>query len=253
MKILLLGRGVIAKKCIIKLYENGLGNKICGMIGDYEMKKIAQKNKLDSNKIKQVSLKKRNEKNIDELIKLLKPDLIFSIQYPWIISSSIIKKLEGKIFNLHNAKLPDYRGHNSISHEILNQEKYHFATIHKIDEKVDMGEVYFEAKIKIHPQYTAYDLWLNSHTICVKIFFEFVKSLKVGIEFLSCKKISKKGRYYKKHEIISLKEIKNPLDKKEIELKYKAFNFPPHEPAFFKIDKTKIYLTSSFDKNLFYN
>lgn len=249
MKILLIGRGVIAKKCLIELYQNDLGSILCGMIGDNEMKKICLNNKLEFGKIKEVSSEKRNENYIEELIEICQPDLLFSIQYPWIISASIIDKVGGKIFNLHNAKLPDYRGHNSISHEILNQEKFHFSTIHKIDKKIDMGEIYSEAKIRILPEYTAYDLWLNSHRICVKIFYEFIKSLKDGKEFGLSKKIYKKGRYYKKNGIMSLKEIKDPGNKKEIELKFKAFNFPPHEPAYIMLEKTKIYLSQNFYNN----
>ena len=57
-----------------------------------------------------------------------------SIQYPYKISSEIIKIMRGNIFNIHNAKLPDYRGHNCLSGEILNNEKIHFTTFHKITE-----------------------------------------------------------------------------------------------------------------------
>ena len=57
--------------------------------------------------------------------------------------------MDGEIYNLHNAKLPEYRDHNTISHEILNEEKFHYSTIHKIDKNIDIGIICAEDKILI--------------------------------------------------------------------------------------------------------
>ncbi len=248
MKILLIGRGIIAKKCLIELYKKDYGNFICSLIGDDEMIKIAKANGLESFKIKKVSYSKRNENFIHELINSTSPEIVFSIQYPWIISSDVIEKMNGQIYNLHNAKLPNYRGHNSISHEILNEEKFHFSTIHKIEKKVDLGLIYFEEKIRITSELNAYRLWLNSHKTCMKIFFKFLQRLKSKKQFDIIKEINEPGRYYKKNEIIDLKHVKDPSNLKEINLKIRAFNFPPHEPAYLLINKTKIYLSLNYDK-----
>tara|TARA_B100000963_G_C22626915_1_gene672852 strand:- start:2572 stop:3333 length:762 start_codon:yes stop_codon:yes gene_type:complete len=247
MNILFIGKGLIAKKCLVKLYENDLGNYLCGILGDNGMINLALKNNLDSRVIKEVSIVERNEKFIEELIAIAKPDLIFSIQYPWIISSSIIKKMDGEIYNLHNAKLPEYRGHNTISHEILNEEKFHYSTIHKIDKNIDMGIICAEDKILINSEYSAYDLWLSSHKICTKIFIEFIQILIQGKNFDIHRKILKRGKYYGKMEINNLKQIKDFNDKKEIFLKSKAFYFPPHEPAYIVLDNLKIYMSLKYN------
>ena len=63
------------------------------------------------------------------------------------LPSSNVFEAWQKIINLHNAKLPDYRGHNSISHEILNGETKHTTTIHKIAKEVDRGEILLEKEI----------------------------------------------------------------------------------------------------------
>ena len=53
--------------------------------------------------------------------------------------------MKNQIYNLHNAKLPEYRGHNDL-YEIINKEKYHYSTIHKINSKIDL-EIVYEDKI----------------------------------------------------------------------------------------------------------
>ena len=47
-------------------------------------------------------------------------DLILSIQYNWVVATETIDLVKGRAFNLHNARLPDYKGYNSISHAIAN-------------------------------------------------------------------------------------------------------------------------------------
>ena len=71
------------------------------------------------NNIKFISNEKKNENEIIDSIKEHKINLIISVQHCWIFSDKILKSVNGNAYNLHNAKLPDYKGYNTINHAIL--------------------------------------------------------------------------------------------------------------------------------------
>ena len=66
---------------------------------------------------------KQNEDDIYECILHNKINTIISVQHCWILSEKILKTVDGNAFNLHNAKLPKYKGNNIFTHIILNGEK----------------------------------------------------------------------------------------------------------------------------------
>ena len=161
----------------MKLLSNIDKNLLCGICGDSEINYANYNFPKKLIKLK-ISLQKKDEKPLANLINESNPNLILSIQYPWIISSKIIKRMKNQIYNLHNAKLPEYRGHNTISYEIINKKKYHYSTIHKINSEIDLGEIVYEDKILIRKNWTAFDLWKNSHKTCINIFKKFIDSIK---------------------------------------------------------------------------
>ena len=91
--------------------------------------------------------------------------------------------MSGKILNLHNAKLPDYRGHNSISFEILNREVEHTTTLHWVDIEVDRGKLVKSKSIKIEENDTAYSLWCRSLVSGIEILIDWFEDLK---NLISC-------------------------------------------------------------------
>ena len=79
-------------------------------------------------KIKFISNQTKNTKIINKYIKQKKIDVILSVQHKWIIDASTINLVKKNAFNLHNSKLPDYKGYNTLSHEIINRAKFHLIT-----------------------------------------------------------------------------------------------------------------------------
>lgn len=77
------------------------------------------------------------------------PDVICSIYYRFIIGKDIIDLVEGKIFNLHPALLPYYRGCSSLTWAMINGERECGFTYHYIDEGCDTGNIIIQKKIKI--------------------------------------------------------------------------------------------------------
>jgi methionyl-tRNA formyltransferase len=239
MKIALLAQGPIAKSCV-KILNNfsskNLSVLFCvtnKIFFDEEIVKI-------SKRIKFIDNNSRNEDLILSSIVYHQIDAIISIQHPWILSNKIINAVKKQAFNLHNAKLPDYKGHNSISHAILNSEKIYTTTIHKLAPKVDMGDIIFENFIEIYPDDTAYSLYLKTILPATKIFNKLIEHLIMGCK-LPQKKIKKEGKFYSKKGLNILKEISVNDNFEKVNRKIRAFYFPPHEPAFIRMKDFKIY------------
>jgi len=103
-----------------------------------------------------------NHKEVDAY----NPDFIFMISYSKLISIDYIEKFN--FINLHAALLPEYRGIHGGTWAIINGEKNHGFTIHKVDEGIDSGPIYYQLKIESGDDDTV-------NTIRQRIFNEFKK------------------------------------------------------------------------------
>tara|TARA_Y100000589_G_C26686737_1_gene440086 strand:+ start:98 stop:328 length:231 start_codon:yes stop_codon:yes gene_type:complete len=65
--------------------------------------------------------------------------------------------------NLHNAKLRDYKGYNSISHAIIESKKDFTSTIHWMAQEVDSGDKIVEGVVPIHSNDTALSLYKKQY------------------------------------------------------------------------------------------
>ncbi len=183
--------------------------------------------------------KNRNEEQIINFIKSNKIDFIISIQHPWIISKKIIKMVSNKAFNLHNAKLPEYKGYNSISHAIINEEKYYYSTIHRMIEVVDEGNIICEKKFPINKKDDALSLYLKSIQNAVFLFKSFIEEKL--FEKSAEKILSRSGTFYKKESIKNLCDLSKVNDKKKFDNYVRALFFPPHNVAYVMDGQKKIY------------
>lgn len=77
------------------------------------------------------------------------PDVICSIYYRYIIGNDVIETVDGRIFNLHPALLPKYRGCSSLTWAMINGEKECGYTYHYINKTCDIGDIIFQNKITI--------------------------------------------------------------------------------------------------------
>jgi methionyl-tRNA formyltransferase len=188
----------------------------------------------------------RNDSGVRKLIADEKIDTIISVQNPWILPNFILDAVGRRAFNLHNAKLPNYKGHNVINHEILNGEKIHTSTIHQMIVEPDMGDVIFTENIPILPNDTAKSLYEKALSSGVSVFTKLIDFLRTG-ETLPHIPIRGMGKFYPRNSIDSLREIKNINDPEEVDKKARAFYFPPFEPAYFRTLGKKFYVTPRYD------
>jgi len=240
MKLLLLASGPIAENIIenasffskIKFNLVGLvaSDKIIDLVGYSE-------------NVKRLSLNttEKQEAGLVDLIKNTNPDYILSIQYPWILSQNVIDLMSGRVLNLHNAKLPDFRGHNALSHEILNCETSHTTTLHWVSAEVDRGRIVFTKEIKIFENDTAFSLWKRSISSCRDVLEQWFEYLAENKCFPSGVPVKNGGRFFSK-DISGFKKIPHGAGPDMIDRWSRAFCFPPHEPAYMEFEGKKIYV-----------
>jgi methionyl-tRNA formyltransferase len=156
---------------------------------------------------------------------------LVSVQYPWILPTEVIEAVGGRAFNLHNARLPDYRGYNSLTHEILNGESVHTVTLHWMQPQVDTGYVAYSAITQIDQTDTAKSLHQRSIPLARCVFDRLLDALASG-DSIPRVEIPPGGHFYRRVEIEQHRSLSAPFDADEIARHARAFHFPPHEPAY---------------------
>ncbi len=68
-------------------------------------------------------------------------DYIIEISWRYIIPSKIVKKSRIGTFGVHRGKLPDYAGSEPIKQALKNNEKEIILSAHKLEPKIDSGNV----------------------------------------------------------------------------------------------------------------
>jgi methionyl-tRNA formyltransferase len=247
VKILFLGQKPLGESCFDILLQTK-DMEIIGVVSNVDSQKgwWGTNNiykKCISEKIPFLNNNKKSEEEIVKLIEEEKPDYLLSVQHPWILSSNILKAINYQAFNLHMAKLPDYKGWNSFSHAILNEEKEYGVTLHWIVEEVDEGAIAFEKLFLINNDDTAKSLYLKAHeeSLCLMRLLCSALSRKHEIPK---KPMPHSGSFYGKDSLQNIKNINSADIKslKEIQKIARACYFPPFEPAYFMCGNNKFQL-----------
>jgi len=169
-------------------------------------------------------------------------DLLISVQHPWILSKRVLEAVRYRAFNLHNAKLPDYKGYNSISHAILNGETSYTTTIHWMAPKVDSGDLAYEEELPITRWETSLSLYRKTVDAAVRNFRKLIHDLGHGLP-VPRTPVAAKGRFYRKSAIAALRKIRSLRDHTEVDRKSRAFYFPPHEAAYIEVSGKRFYIS----------
>lgn len=192
MNILFLGRGQIAKRCLLEMEES---DDIKAVVCDSMVKEVVRP------LIEVIDITNRNEELILQAIKKHSINILISVQHLWILSPEILNAVRGKAYNLHNAKLPEYKGYNTIQHALRNGEKEYWTTIHIIEPEVDSGDILYERSFPIEEVDTVASIYYKSIPFAVENFRDFMKELYAGGNFPR-KKITQAGHFYKKRDSI---------------------------------------------------
>ena len=105
-------------------------------------------------KIFNFSKQAKTEKEILELLKKKKINLICLAGFMRILSKNFIQSFKGQILNIHPSLLPKYKGLNTHERAIKNKDKYSGCTVHFVTAKLDSGKIIIQKKVKINKKDT---------------------------------------------------------------------------------------------------
>ena len=88
----------------------------------------------------------------------LKPDLAICYSYDRILDKAFLDVMKRKVYNLHGALLPRYRGQNVLNWVLVNGETLTGMTLHLMDEGIDSGPIVYQKEISIDFEDTAVTL-----------------------------------------------------------------------------------------------
>jgi len=87
-----------------------------------------------------------NDRLSVDIVEQIKPDLVISYNYRFIIKTDVIVALRGKIINLHISLLPWNRGSSPNLWSIIDNTPKG-VTIHILDEGLDTGDILFQREL----------------------------------------------------------------------------------------------------------
>ena len=105
-------------------------------------------------KIFNFSKQAKTEKEILELLKKKKINLICLAGFMRILSKNFIQSFKGQILNIHPSLLPKYKGLNTHERAITNKDRYSGCTVHFVSAKLDSGKIIIQKKVKINKKDT---------------------------------------------------------------------------------------------------
>lgn len=92
---------------------------------------------------------KQSSEQLENWIKEIQPDYIFSISFPFRLSKNVLSYGEKKFINLHPGPLPSYRGPMPIFEVLRYQEERTAISAHYMNEEFDEGELIFNDYLTI--------------------------------------------------------------------------------------------------------
>lgn len=144
MKAIVFGYNVLGKVGLEELLK--CGYEVCALVTHEDdpnekiyfesVAKIAEKKG-----IKVYAPASPNTPEFVQIIKDMKPDVLFSFYYRQMISDEILNIVNNDAYNLHGSLLPKYRGRSPLNWAVLHGETKAGVTLHKMVKKADRGEM----------------------------------------------------------------------------------------------------------------
>jgi amino acid adenylation domain-containing protein len=107
-------------------------------------------------------------------------DYLFSIVNPVILKADALSTATHGAFNYHDSLLPRYAGVHATSWALLNEEKVHGISWHRVTEGIDTGAIVSQREIPIGRYETAFTLNARCYEAALEEFRLLLPSLKQG-------------------------------------------------------------------------
>lgn len=186
-----------------------------------------------------ISNRRRANDAIAEAIVEERITLLLSVQYNWVLPASILDAVNRMAFNLHNAKLPEYKGYNSVSHALLNGDALYESTLHWMDDVVDEGDIAYVGTTPIGPDDHAYGLYTRTIDAAVEACMQLLADIRDGRAIHRVPMQAGKGRFYKRDSVADIADLTHVVSAEERERIVRAAFFPPYNTAYRMENGTK--------------
>ncbi len=185
----------------------------------------------------------------DSLDELPECDIIYSVQYHEILKAEHIAKAGQIAVNLHMAPLPEYRGSNQFSYAIIENKTEFGTTIHRIDTRIDHGDILFQKRFPIPEGCYIGELYQLTFEASVQLFKDSLGKIVAG-DYQPVPQAALEGDYgtalHFRNEINALKQIDLNWDKATIERHIRATMMPGFEPPYCIINGEKLYFSKEY-------
>ncbi len=174
-------------------------------------------------------------------------DILYSVQYHKILKKEHIDKARQVAINLHMAPLPEYRGSNQFSFAIIDKKQEFGTTIHKIDPRIDHGDILFQQRFPIPENCWVDDLYKITFNASVMLLKDTLPAL-LNEAYQPIPQETLIAQYgtslHYRNEMTTLKIIDLDWDKEKSERYIRATSMPGFEPPYCIIDGRKIYFSA---------
>jgi len=121
-----------------------------------------------------------NDQSFLSTVRSLDLDVIISVAAPQIFRGALIAIPREGCINIHNAKLPKYRGMLPNFWQMYYSEKKVGTTIHRINDRIDDGDILLQLETPILADETLDSLIIRTKKIGAELMIEAIERLKNG-------------------------------------------------------------------------
>lgn len=122
-----------------------------------------------------------NGESFLDVLRASKPDLVISVAAPQVFRAALIGIPRLGCINIHNAKLPKYRGMLPNFWQMYCGEKAVGTTIHRINDKLDDGEILFQTETDIEPGESLDELICRTKRFGAHLMVRAIDALERGV------------------------------------------------------------------------
>ena len=171
-------------------------------------------------------------------------DLVVSYLYWRVIRKPLIEGPNYGCINFHPAILPDWKGCAGYNIAILKKLPQWGVTAHFVDETVDTGPIIKVNRFDFdYKTATAQSLEKISQDELVKLYKEIVLAVKEKGRLETQKVDNSAGTYISRKQMNDMKKItEEDLESEDLDVKIRAFWFPPYDGAYIERNGKKYTL-----------
>ncbi len=172
-------------------------------------------------------------------------DLAVSFLFSKRIRPSLVELPRFGCINFHPAPLPDYKGLGGYNFAILDKLREWAATAHYVDDNLDTGPIIEVRRFPFDWQLeTAFSLELATRSFTIDLFKAVIRN--VAQKGWLSTEVNAGGRYITRAEMNDAKRIDlESMSPEEVDLRTRAFWYPPFDGAYVEHHGTKYTLVST--------